>query len=124
MGKETRTTTANILINHIFHGHITFEEKNILLSTLPYIIECDLNPFPFKKYGDFFKLRPNQSLSYFQHIEQGRVDSFSNNPQHLTMMEQRNYSADSTMLMKENICVNKLKYDQAKVNASKKTIPV
>ena len=124
MGKETRTTTANILINHIFQGVITFEEKNILLSTLPYIIECDLNPFPFKKFGDFFKLRPNQSLSYFQHLQPGLVDSFSNTPHLLTMMEQRNYSADSTILMKENICVKQLKYDQAKVNASKKTIPV
>jgi len=58
-GKEIRTTTANILINHIFKGAITFEEKNILLATLPYIIECDLNPFPFSKYGEFFKLKPN-----------------------------------------------------------------
>ena len=40
------------------------------------------------------------------------------------MMEQRNYSADSTLLMKETICVKQLKYDQAKVDASKKTIPV
>jgi hypothetical protein len=40
------------------------------------------------------------------------------------MMEQRNYSADSTLLMKEAICVKQLKYDQAKVDQSKKTIPV
>ena len=42
----------------------------------------------------------------------------------MTMMEQRNYSADSTLLMKEQICVKQLKYDQAKVDQSKKTIPV
>ena len=57
MGQEIRTTTANILINHIFEGSITFEEKCILLATLPFIIECDLKPFPFKKFGDFFNLR-------------------------------------------------------------------
>jgi len=39
-------------------------------------------------------------------------------------MEQRNYSADSTLVMKEAICVKKLKHDQALVDQSLKTIPV
>ena len=86
-GSQVRTTTAQLLIDHLFSGPLNFELRYICAVTLPYILECDMNPFPFKKFGQFFKTMPNNGLSFFQHITDKSVEAFSDKIHNLTYID-------------------------------------
>ena len=113
-----------LLIDHIFSGQISFEIRNILAVTLPYILECKIKPFPFKKFGQFFINRPNDDLSFIQHINDKSVEYFSEQLHKLSFVDQRNFSIDATLQFKNFISCNNLRSEQKKVDDDLKTIPV
>lgn len=113
-----------MLIDHLFSGPLNYDLRYILAVTMPYVLECDLKPFPFKKFGQFFKCMPNNGLSFFQHITDPKVESFSDKIHNLSFSDQRNYSADATLEWKEYLCTWVLQWQQSTVDDDKKTIPV
>lgn len=91
---------------------------------MPYVLECDLKPFPFKKFGEFFTNKANNGLSFFQHVTDKSVDGFSNVHQTLTMAEQRNNSCDGTLAFKNHLACFQLRWASKAVADDLKTIPV
>lgn len=91
---------------------------------MPYVLECDLKPFPFKKFGEFFRNKPNNQLSFFQHITDHSVEGFSHVHHQLTMVDQRNNSCDGTLQFKNHLACHQLRRNSKFIKDDLKTIPV
>ena len=107
MGKE-QITTAQLLLENIFKGKLTREERNILMITMQYILDCNIKPFPFAKFSEFFKAQPNDGPCFFQILRNPKLENYSDRNQMLSMAEQRNFSATATHDLKAHIASHDL----------------
>lgn len=98
--KKVRIQAAKLLVDHLMNHKITMSERDIIMSTLPSILDCSYEPFSFQKLSKFFQ-RPkmNQSgpvntheVTFSQNISPREEILFNDSPQEITMIDQRNFA--------------------------------
>jgi hypothetical protein len=52
--KKVRIQAAKLLVDHLMNHKITMSERDIIMSTLPSILNCKYEPFSFQKLSKFF----------------------------------------------------------------------
>lgn len=76
MGKE-QITTAQLLLDKIFIGSITLEERSILMNVMRYVLECKIEPFPFAIFTKFFELQKNDTPCFFYVLKDQKLENYS-----------------------------------------------
>tara|TARA_B110000285_G_scaffold142943_1_gene159738 strand:+ start:3066 stop:3365 length:300 start_codon:yes stop_codon:yes gene_type:complete len=51
---KVRIQSAKLLVDHLINNRITMTERDIIMSTLPHILDCKYEPFSFQKLSKFF----------------------------------------------------------------------
>ena len=75
------------------------------MQAMPFILESKIDPFPFHKYSEFFKQRPNDGLCFFQHLHEKELDLYLDRHHQLTMSHQDNLSAASSLELKAHLTI-------------------
>ena len=68
-GARRNYESAKTLLSHIFSDNITFEERNVIMAAMPFILECPVEPYPFDFFGKFFEHQANDTLCFYQNLK-------------------------------------------------------
>ena len=129
--KKVRTQSAKLLIDHLMNNKITVSERDIIMSTLPHILDCPYEPFSFQKLSKFFQ-RPKinhsgptntHEVAFSQNVKPREEILFNDNVEEITMIDQRNF-AISVPEFKVIMGTYQLMCDNEETDKDLLTIPV
>jgi hypothetical protein len=94
---KPRIQSAKALLNHLMQKKIYAQDRDIIMSSLPSILQCDYEPFSFQMLSKFFRrpvLNPEQfktlnlqEVSFCQNIKNRDTIMFNDNREELTIMD-------------------------------------